>query len=312
MSYTKRITSFHSSDGKNTVHAELYIPDGEVRGVVLLSHGMIDYVGRYTALAEYLTSHGFVFAGNDHLGHGETAASPDDYGYFAERDGYKLVINDLYKMNRLVRAEFPSVPTFLFGHSMGSFLARLYTVEYPDSIDGVIIHGTGGKNPLLPLGKAVISLTRAFRGGHHRSKLVKSLAFGSYNDHFDKSEGSDAWLTRDIAAVASRPTDPHTSYIFTAAGYADLFTMIGECNSKAHFASFPKDIPTLVISGEDDPVGGYGKGVRFVYDSLVGAGVKNTSLKTYAGARHELFNETNKDEVFADILAWLTEAMAEK
>ncbi len=310
MSYTKRIVTFPSSDGKNTVHAELYIPDGDVRGIVLLSHGMIDYVGRYTALAEYLTGEGFVFAGNDHLGHGETAACPEDYGFFAERDGYKLVINDLYKMNRLVRAEFTGVPAFLLGHSMGSFLARLYTVEHPDSIDGVIIHGTGGKNPLLPLGKAVIGLTCALRGARYRSKLVTGIAFGSYNDHFDKSEGPDAWLTRDISAVASRPTDPHTSYIFTAAGYADLFTMIGECNCKAHFASFPQDMPTLVISGDADPVGNYGKGVRFVYDSLVGAGVKRVTLKTYEGARHELFNETNKDEVFRDIFTWLTEAMA--
>ena len=306
MGYTKRNISFPSSDGINTVHGEIYIPEGEVRGIVLISHGMIDYVGRYTLLAEYLTSRGYIVAGNDHLGHGLTAKCADDYGFFAKKDGYKLVIEDLKSMNRIVREEYPELRAVLLGHSMGSFMARLYAEKYPETIDGLIIHGTGGKNPLLPLGKLVIKLTRLFRGDRSRSKLVTSLAFGAYNKRFDPSEGEWAWLTRDIPLVAGRNSDPHTSFIFTSAGYADLFRVIGLSNSKAHFKAFPKGLPTLVVSGEEDPVGDYGRGVRFVHDSLKGAGVENLKLKLYPGARHELFNEINRDEVFADLCEWLS------
>ena len=305
MGYTKRNISFPSSDGINSVHGEIYIPDGEKRGIVLISHGMTDYVGRYTLLAEYLTAQGYIVAGNDHLGHGFTAKSSEDYGFFAKKDGYKLVIEDLRSMNRIVREEYPELSAVLLGHSMGSFMARLYAEKYPETIDGLIIHGTGGKNPLLPLGKLVIGLTRLFCGDRSRSKLVTSLAFGSYNKHYDPSEGECAWLTRDISLVSGRGTDPHTSFIFTAAGYADLFKVIGLSNSSAHFKAFPKKLPTLVVSGDDDPVGDYGKGVRFVHESLEKAGVENLKLKLYPGARHELFNETNRDEVFADLCEWL-------
>ena len=305
MNYEYQEFSFPSSDGKNTIHAELYIPKGEIRGIVTLSHGMIDYVGRYGLLAEYLTGHGYIFAGNDHLGHGKTAARPEDLGYFAERDGYLRAIDDLRLMNEHLHRRYPDLPLILLGHSMGSVLARLYAERHPETIDALIIHGTGGKNPLLPFGKAVISLVKLFKGERYRSKLVTDIAFGSYNDHYDKSEGENAWLTRELERVAGRSSDPYTSFIFTASAYQDLFNMIGLSNSKGHFDSFPKDMPTLVVSGSEDPVGDYGRGVKFVYDSLCASGVKNVELKIYDGARHELFNETNREEVFADLVNWL-------
>ena len=160
---------------------------------------------------------------------------------------------------------------------------------------------------MLGPGKAVAAIVRALRGPRHRSPLLKKLAFGSYNKRFPKEEGPDAWLTRDVARVADRPTDPYTSYIFTAAGYQDLFAMIGGCNSKEWFENYPKTVPTLVISGEEDPVCDYGKGAEYVYRHLVMAGTDRVTLKLYAGARHELFNETNRDEVFDFLYGWLEE-----
>ncbi len=306
MNYTRREITYKSSDGKNTVFAEIFAPaSGDIKGVVQLSHGMIDHTGRYEALAEFLTGEGFVLAGNNHLGHGKTAACPEDFGYFADKDGYKFVIDDVKKMNEILHNEYPSLPTVLFGHSMGSFIARLYTVKYPDTVDALVIHGTGGKNPAAGAGKALVSFLRAFKGARHRSKFVTVVAFGSYNSHYDKSEGINAWLTRDVARVSNRDTDPYTSYIFTLAGYSDLFTMLSGCNTAAWFESFPKELPTIVMSGEDDPVGNYGKGVKFVHTSLEKAGLADLTLKLYPGARHELFNEKNSDEVFADLSAWL-------
>lgn len=309
MSFTHKKLSFTSSDGKNTVHAQMYVPEGEVRAVVQLSHGMIDYVGRYKELAEYFAARGIAFAGNDHLGHGATAAREDDFGFFADRDGYKLVIDDLYKMNSLIREAIPSAPIVMLGHSMGSFMARLYAVKYPDSISALIIHGTGGPNPMLAPGKLLAKLLRAIYGTRHRSKLITSLAFGYYNSKFPKEEGENAWLTRDVARVADRDSDPYTSYKFTLAGYIDLFTVLGESNSKEWFLKYPKEMPTLVISGDADPVGDYGKGVKYVYESLLATGVRNITLKLYEDARHELFNEFNSDEVSDYLVRWIEDVI---
>ncbi len=313
MNYIRREITYPSCDGVNTVFAEIFAPvSGDIRGVVQLSHGMIDHTGRYEALADFFTSHGFVFAGNNHLGHGRTVKCASDLGFFAERDGYRYVIDDLKGMNDILRREYQGKPLVLLGHSMGSFIARLYTVKYPDTLDALIIHGTGGRNPAAGAGRILVSLLRAFFGPRHRSKFITAVAFGSYNSHYDKSEGANAWLTRDISRVADRDTDLYTKYIFTLSAYHDLFTMLIDCNRPKWFASFPVGLPTLVISGEDDPVGGYGKGVRYVHSALEKTGVSPLWLKIYPGARHELFNETNREEAMEDMLSFITRAVLQK
>lgn len=305
MNYIHRDITFPSSDGKNTIHAELFIPsDNNIKGVVQISHGMMDYIGRYQGMADALCKAGFAIAGNDHLGHGDSVATPDDYGFFASKGGYKYVIDDVKKMNDLIREEIPGVPVVLLGHSMGSFIARLYALDYRDSIDGLIIHGTAGPNPATGAGKLLVKILRAIKGERHRSKFVCSLADGGYNKGFDPAEGDGAWLTRDPSMVADRVGNPKNDFIFTLAGYEDLFNFLGNCNSSSWFRQFPKDLPTLVISGKEDPVGGFGKGVQYVYDNLAKNGA-NVELKFFEGARHELFNETNRDEVFSYLVAWL-------
>ena len=305
MNYTHRHMHFPSSDGVNTIHAELFIPsDNNIRGVVQISHGMMDYIARYAPLAEALCASGYVVAGNDHLGHGDSVKTKDDYGFFTSRDGYINVIDDLYEMTSILRREFPGVPLTMLGHSMGSFLARVYAVRYPDSLDGLIIHGTAGSNPAVGAGKLVVKLLRAIKGERHRSKLVCSLADGGYNKGFDPKDGPNAWLTRDTSMVADRIGNPKNDFIFTLAAYYDLFTLLDLCNRKDWYVSFPKKLPTLVVSGEADPVGGFGKGVREVYNGLKEKGA-SVELRLYPEARHELFYEINRDEVFADLASWL-------
>ena len=305
MNYLHKELTFPSSDGRNTIHAELFIPsDNKVRAVVQVAHGMMDYIGRYTLMADALCASGIALCGNDHLGHGDSVATPEDYGFFASRDGYKYVIDDVKGMNDLIRKELPDLPVILLGHSMGSFISRLYSVRYPDSIDGLIIHGTAGPNPATGAGKLLVKLLRAVKGERYRSKFVCSLADGGYNKGFDPAEGDGAWLTRDPSMVADRVGNPKNDFIFTLAAYEDLFNFLGDCNSKAWFKAFPAGLRTLVISGDTDPVGGFGKGVRYVYDNLKKNGA-DVELKLYEGARHELFNETNRDEVFADLIKWI-------
>ena len=305
MSFIHRDVTFPSSDGKNTIHAELFVPsDKNILGVVQISHGMMDYIGRYRGMAEAFCEAGYALCGHDHLGHGDSVKIPDDYGFFASKDGYDFVIDDVKRMNDLIRKEFPDVPVVLLGHSMGSFIARLYAVDYEDSIDGLIIHGTAGPNPATGAGLLLVKILRAVKGERHRSRFVCSLADGGYNKGFDPAEGSGAWLTRDPSMVADRVGNPKNDFIFTLAGYEDLFCFLGNCNDSKWFREFPTALPTLIVSGADDPVGGFGKGVRYVYDNLKKNGA-NVSLKLYPGARHELFMETNREEVFSDLIKWV-------
>lgn len=306
MNYTFSEISFPSSDGVSTIYAEIYAPREKApKGIVQLAHGMIDYVGRYKNLIDALSAEGYIFAGHHHLGHGKSAKSTEDFGYFADKDGVKCLIADMLSMNEYLHKTFPALPITVMGHSMGSFITRLYINEHPETVSGAVIHGTSGPNPLLPFGISLARLIRLFRGGRHRSKLITGLAFGSYNSKFPKEEGSSAWLTREAAQVADRNTDGFTQFIFTSSAYIDLFSMIRDCNRKGWFENYPKKLPTLVISGDADPVGNYGRGVRYVYEKLRLNGSENIDLKMYAGARHELFNETNRDEVFRDIISWL-------
>lgn len=303
MNYEYSEIKFPSRDGKNTVSAGLYTPiNKEVRGIIQISHGMIDHIGRYKNVADFFCERGYLVAGNDHLGHGKTVENEEDFGYFAKKGGVDLVLRDLHSFNRILREKYPDRPVVMLGHSMGSFLARLYTVKYPHTVKGVVIHGTAGRNSLVGMGKLLAKIIIALKGERHRSALLKSMSIGSYNNHFSKSEGSTAWLTSDSSQVSGRHSDPMTSFSFTASAYRDLFTMLGDCNSKAWFSSYPKEMPTLIMSGAADPVGNFGKGVNFVYNQLLVSGASDLTLKTYEGARHELFNELEREKYFADML----------
>lgn len=298
--------SFPSADEKHEIYGEIYEPvAGNARGVIQLAHGMTDYVGRYEWLADQLTGAGYVFAGHCHLGHGKSAGRAEDLGYFAKKDGISYLLSDMHTMNRRLRAAYPHLPIVVLGHSMGSFIARLYAAKHPHAMDACVFLGTGGKNPLLPFGLALCSVLTLFYGDRHRSKLVAGMSTGSYHKKFDPSEGTTAWLTRDPARVSTYKTDPYCSVTFTLSAYKDLFRMLGACNSKAWFSEYPKHMPTLVMSGDQDPVGDFGKGVNEVYRRLLLAGCNKVTMKLYEGARHELFNETNREQFVTDLCAFL-------
>ncbi len=308
MNYNFSEINYPSKDGKNTVYACLYTPKHTVaKGIVQLVHGMVDYVERYEELADFLCGEGYILAGNHHLGHGKTAATEAELGFFGEESAIDFILSDIHVMNRYLRDTFPALPLVIFGHSMGSFLARLYIEKYPHSIKGAVIHGTSGPLLAVGMGKALAGFLIKMRGPRYRSKALAKIAFAGYNSHFEKAEGKNAWLTRDSEAISGHDSDPYSSFTFTVSAYKDLFTMLEKCNRKAWFSEYPKALPTLVISGDDDPVGKYGKGPMYVYKHLLVEGCRNVSLKIYSGARHELFLEINRQEIFRDILRWLNE-----
>ena len=298
--------TFPSSDGIHTIHAQLYTPKNTTaRGIVQLAHGMIDHVGRYEMLADYLTGEGYIFAGHCHLGHGKSAGSCEDLGFFASRDGITYLLKDMHAMNRILRNTFPALPLIVMGHSMGSFIARLYIEKYPHTAKGIIIHGTSGPNPLVGMGKALARVIKLLRGERHRSRVINKLAFGSYNKRFP-GEGENAWLTRDLDTVKNKGKDEFCAFKFTVSGYIDLFEMIDKCNRRVWFKEYPKEMPTLIMSGDCDPVGNYGRGVNTVYKRLLVDGAGDVTKLSYEGARHELFNETNRLDVYADMSKWLS------
>ncbi len=305
MAYNFQEITFPSSDGKSTVYAELYTPKTKSAvAIIQISHGMIDHIARYKNLIEYMCECGFVVAGNHHIGHGKTAPTEELLGFFADKGGVDYLIEDLHEMNRYLRREMPTLPLIMLGHSMGSFLARLYAVKYPHTLKGLIIHGSAGANIAAGPGRLIASIIALFRGKMHRSGLLKSLSVGAYASSF-KADGPHGWLTRDISEVADRDTDPYTQFDFTVSAYRDLFHMLSLSNKKEWYKKYPKSLPTLIMSGECDPVGANGKGPRQIYKGLLVRGALEVTLKMYEGARHELFNELCRDEVFSDMAEWV-------
>ena len=288
-----------------TLHAFYCEPDGPVRAEVQLSHGMVEFIDRYKPLAEFLAAQGIAVTGNDHLGHGGSIRTKADYGYFAQPDGNRAVLDDLHRMTRLAKQRWPGVPYFLLGHSMGSFYARQYLCEWGGELDGAIILGTGFQpRALVQLAKGICRVQAALFGWQHRSKLVERLSFAGYNNGLEGRTTHD-WLNRDAAEVDKYLADERCTFTFTVNAYYSMFSGILRLHDPAFVAQMPKDLPLLFLAGDADPVGERGKGVERAVQSLRDAGVQNMEVKFYPGARHELLVETNRREVFADIAGWI-------
>jgi alpha-beta hydrolase superfamily lysophospholipase len=305
MSCTFERVFYPSADGVNEIAAYVAAPeDGRVRGILQIVHGMSEYFLRYRPICEFLVTNGFVVCGNDHLGHGDTAQSEEDLGFFAEKDGADILASDVNALSELVRARYPKAPHILLGHSMGSLIARYCIAIYPDITDSAIIMGTVGPGNPASLAKLCARINGRLFGSFNRSATIKSLAFGSYTKRFPKEEGGLSWLSGDADVRREYEEDPNSGFTFTASGYYDLFDLTAKVNKKEWAESIDKSLPILLVSGRKDPCGDYGRGVVKVCEMLIGAGVENTRIKIYPESRHEILNDVEKDEVFADILSW--------
>ena len=297
--------TFPSADGKHTSSAVLYTcPDVPVRAVLQLSHGMCEYVRRYAPMAEFYAAHGIALAGNDHLGHGDTAKE-EEYGHYGEPNGRFHLVNDLHTMNDLLHQRFPGLPVILYGHSMGSFYARWYAEKWPESIAALIISGTAGPSVMNAVGQRLAAFIAATHGNDHVSPLMVKLNFGSYCKRIPDAASPNAWLSRNPEVVRVYDADKLCTFSFTAGTYREMLATLNHVSGKAWAESVDKDLPILLIAGDGDPVGNYGAGVRSVWAMLGDAGVKDLTCQIYEGARHELHNETNRQEVFDYVLTWI-------
>ncbi len=298
--------TFPSADGKTQIHGIKWEPgQGVVAAVLQISHGMIEYVERYETFAEYLTTRGFVVVGNDHLGHGASVVSQDDWGYFAPEKGSDLVVEDLHQLRSQIQTAYSGTPYFMLGHSMGSFLLRKYLSMHGEGLSGAVIMGTGTQpDAAVQVGKAVCKTLALFRGWRHRSGLVDKLIFSGNNKKF-QGGSADSWLTKDEKIAKAYYSDPRCTYKFTLNGFYNLFDTIHYINQRQHIQAIPKSLPLLLVSGQDDPVGNYGTGVETAYKTYQAAGIKDISLKLYPKDRHEILNETDRETVYEDIYRWL-------
>ncbi|MGD9559630.1 MAG: alpha/beta fold hydrolase [Oscillospiraceae bacterium] len=304
----KSVTWFSSADGKGRIAAYFYQrPDVQPFCVLQIAHGMCEYVARYEDSAGYLAAHGVVVCGNDHLGHGNSVRDAGDLGYFSEKGGRRFALQDMHTMNTRAREAFPQLPLVLLGHSMGSFFSRKYAVQWPHSIDGLILSGTAGPNPLAAAGIALAAATARLRGPRHRSKALQTMAFGSYLARIEDPKTRFDWVSSDEAVSAAYALDPLCNFRFTANGFHELFSALHEVSSPAWAVGVRKDMPVLMIQGDADPVGDYGRGTEKVRGWLRGAGVKRVDYKLYPGMRHEVLNEVGKQQVYEDVLAFLME-----
>lgn len=282
----------------------LWEPKGSPKAVILISHGMAEHIARYDALGQHLAGEGFLVAGYNHLGHGEEAPK---LGFFAEEDGWGKVVTDLKTVMDHISSLAPGRKRILLGHSMGSFLAREYILRYPQGADALILSGSGWHpKPLCVLGKSLARIPLALNKGEKPSKFLDSLAFSANNKPF-KAPGVPkcAWLSRDEAQVKKYEDDPYCGFVFTASGFYDLFSGLNELTKMDRLQNIPKDLPIYFMSGKDDPVGKMGAGVKALEEQYRSAGLKNVSVNLYDGARHELFNEINRDEAVKDMTDWI-------
>lgn len=305
MNYIKSSGTFNSSNGKDLISYFIYTPKTKVKAIFQLSHGMCEFVERYRGFAKFLCENGILFCGNDHLGHGRSVASSDDLGYFGDKDGYKFLCKDLHRFTVIMKKKYPNTPYFLFGHSMGSFIARAYVAKFGNEIDGAIFCGTSGGRFLSFLGLVFPKMTATIKGKKYRSKLINKIAFMNYNKKFKGDENGNSWLTRDKSLLERFTGSEFSNFTFTVSAFEDLMKLLTFISSKYWYSLVPKELPIFLISGGDDPLGDYGKGVEKVYNKLKDNDVKNVSLKIYEGARHEILNEINKEEVYEDILEFI-------
>ncbi len=290
-----------SSSGEGKIFSRLWT-EGSPKATLILAHGMAEHSGRYDEFASFLAQQGFAVCMNDHAGHGRSA---EIQGHFADEKGWEHAVHDLFLLHFEVSQRFSGLPCFLMGHSMGSFLCRSFLLRWGNMLSGCVLCGTMGKNPGVPVGKALASLQKKLLGPRSAGKRIDALAFGAYNRRIENPVNRFAWLSTVEETCLAYEKDPLCGFPFTAAGYYDLFCGLSEVNSRKWAKKVPNRLPVLLLAGEEDPVGNYGKGPAQVARMLIDAGNQSVSLKRYPGMRHELLNEACREEVFEAILLWL-------
>ena len=300
--YTEKIAS---TDSKNNLNVIIWETEKEPIGVLQIVHGMAEYIDRYNDFAKYMTEHGFNVIGHDHLGHGHSVSDEHDYGFFAEENGDKIIIEDMHSVTQYAREKWEELPNFILGHSMGSFCLRQYLTKYSNDVFGAIIMGTGWiPSAAALLGKTIATNTCKSKGSHTVNPLLIKLTLEPYNKPFAPARTNCDWLSRDEKQVDLYVNDKLCGFDFTAGAYKDFFTILEKIAKNRQLIGMRKSLPILITSGSVDPVGGK-KACEKLNAQYKRCGIDDVTLKLWENDRHEILNELDKSDVYQYIYNWL-------
>lgn len=304
--------TFMSKDGRTPIHAVRWVPEtGNCRAVLQIIHGMTEFIERYEPFAEYLAAHDVLVVGQDLLGHGRSVLSKKDWGFIAPGNPARILLQDIHKLRLIVQKKYRNIPYFMLGHSMGSFLLRSYLSFGGKGLRGAIIMGTGYTDPRMSrTGIALANLLAGMYGWHHRSSLLTKIALGS-NRRYDMTgeHPENSWLTKDAEIAKWYYEQPACTYVFTLNGYLALFEAVKYSCLQKNADRIRKKIPMLLVSGAEDGIGDYGRGVSKVRDIYQKAGIEDLQMVLYENDRHEILNELDREKIFADLLDWIQARM---
>lgn len=300
--YTEKIAS---KDSKNSLNTVIWETEKEPVGVLQIVHGMAEYIDRYDNFAKYMTEHGFNVIGHDHLGHGHSVSDERDYGFFAEENGDKIIIEDMHSVTQYAKEKWEELPNFILGHSMGSFCLRQYLTKYSNDVFGAIIMGTGWiPSAAALLGKTIATNTCKSKGSHTVNPLLIKLTLEPYNKPFAPARTNCDWLSRDEKQVDLYVNDKLCGFDFTAGAYKDFFTVLEKIAKNKQLIGMRKSLPILITSGSVDPVGGK-KACEKLNAQYKRCGIDDVTLKLWENDRHEILNELDKSDVYDYICTWL-------
>ena len=301
--------TFTHPSGDIELSALITEPEGEARGLVQISHGMIEMKERYLPLMRFLTAHGYVCQIHDHRGHGKSVKTREDLGYLYEK-GDEALPKDMLEMANRLRAAYPDKKLCLLGHSMGSLVALSCEKRFDGAFDAILLSGCPAPNPAAAAGLKMVRAMRAFRGDRYRSKTLEKIMFGPYSRKFTPRSPYN-WINTDPEEVRLHETDPDMNYSFTLNGYDALLRLMLYDYGKEPFRPGKKDLPILFLAGADDPCIGSPAALEGVAQRLRGDGFTDVTVKTYPGVRHEIFRAPEKQAAFDDALAFLNRAIGD-
>ncbi len=294
----------HDSYGELKIKGYKWFNEEQPKCIVIISHGMAETIERYDAFANVLLSHNIAVYGHSHRGHGQTAGDVSQLGILGD-NGWMKMKEDLRRLVSMAKGDYPATPIVVLGHSMGSFLLRDFLLDYSMMIDGAIISGTGFMNKgLLTAAKTLAAIECKFKGTRHPSAMMDKLSFGKYNKRIDNPTTPFDWLSRDAQQVKAYMDNPYCGQLHSSGFYSDFLENLKRILYQAEFENKKESMPLFIFSGDADPVGDYGVGVKKAFEYYQKLGFKAT-LKLYPNGRHEMLNESNRDEVYSDVINWI-------
>lgn len=299
--------SYKSTDEVTMIHGYCWKPEGKPKAVVHICHGMVEYIERYEALAQALCQKGYVVYGADTLGHGQSVVNKNCFGYFGDHNGNWKLLSDMVLLQGIAKRAYPGIPYFILGHSFGSLMVREFVERFPDTVDGMILMGTMyHSTATVTFGKGMCELIAHTRkdGYRYRSTFVNDMAIGGLDKHFKEENLRNSWLSRDREEVGLYNAKPECNFIFTVGAYRDMMEALQEVNKKQNLERLRKDMPILLMAGDQDPVGDFGKGPKHLYKIYKSLGL-DCRLRMYKDSRHELLHDLDRQKVCKDLIKWL-------